>query len=319
MVGVISHLANPTADQVVEFATTAEAAGADWLGVADAFWWRDTWVLLAEAARATTRLTIGPTTTNPYLRHPFHTLSGIATLQELAGPRVMVGIAAGGSEVSLAAHVSRRDAAERVADLVTLIRAVAGGAPLDEESGKHLELPLSLPPILIAARGNRMLATAGRHADRALLWAVPQSDLDRTVERIRAGAREGRAAPGEQPEIVWAPLVLNDASVEGRVRRTTVYAALNSAPEVRRRWGLDDQRVESIRTKMVQASAEAAADEVPDAALDDLIFRDPDPSSIASAGRAIGATSIAIPGFDTATLSARIGWAKQVESLLGPA
>ena len=52
--------------------------------MADAFWWRDCWVLLAEAARATTGLTIGPTTTNPYLRHPFQTLSAIATLQDLA-------------------------------------------------------------------------------------------------------------------------------------------------------------------------------------------------------------------------------------------
>jgi hypothetical protein len=88
---------------------------------------------------------------------------------------------------------------------------------------------------------------------------------------------------------------------------------LNSAPAVRRRWGLDDRRLESIRATMVRAGAEAAADEVPDAALDDLIFRDPDPSSIARAGRAIGAASIAIPGFEAATLPARIGWAKQVE------
>ncbi len=319
MVGVITHLPNPTVAQVVEFATIAEASGAEWLGVADAFWWRDCWVLLAEAARATTRLTVGPTTTNPYLRHPFQTLSAIATLQDLAGPRVMVGIAAGGSEVTVAAHVSRRDAAERTADLVTLIRAVAGGAPLDEASGRHLEVPLALPPILIAARGDRMLATAGRHADRALLWAVPKSDLDRTVGRIRAGAQEGRAAPGEQPEIVWAPLVVDDPSLAARVRRTTVYAALNSAREVRQRWGLDDEQVESIRATMVRAGGDAAADQVPEAALDDLIFHDSDPSAIARAGRTIGATSIAIPGFEAATLATRIAWAQEVEALLASA
>ena len=81
-------------------AGAAEAAGADWLGLPDAFWWRDTWLLLAEAARATTRLEIGPMVTNPYLRHPFHTVAAVASLQDLAGARVFVGIGAGGSEVS---------------------------------------------------------------------------------------------------------------------------------------------------------------------------------------------------------------------------
>ena len=69
---------------------------------------------------------------------------------------------------------------------------------------------------------------------------------------------------------------------------------MNSAREVRQRWGLDDQQVESIRATMVRAGLEAAA-EVPEAALDDLIFHDPDPAAIATVGRSLGATSIALP------------------------
>ena len=49
-VGVISHLHNPTLDDAAELAWAAEAAGADWLGLPDAFWWRDTWLLAATAA-----------------------------------------------------------------------------------------------------------------------------------------------------------------------------------------------------------------------------------------------------------------------------
>src|ERR1700720_4421590 len=126
-VGVITHLHNAGFDDVCALAQAAEDAGADWLGLPDAFWWRDTWLLLAEAARATTRIEIGPMVTNPYLRHPFHTVAAVASLQELAGGRVFVGIGAGGSEVSGAAGVSRRDAPARVRALVRLLRGVAGG------------------------------------------------------------------------------------------------------------------------------------------------------------------------------------------------
>src|SRR5438105_8921141 len=113
-VGVISHLANPTFPQVRALARAAEAAGADWLGLPDAFWWRDTWLLLAEAARAAERIEIGPLVTNPYLRHPFHTTAALASLQDLAGQRVFLGVGGGGSEVSGAAGISRQDAPQRV-------------------------------------------------------------------------------------------------------------------------------------------------------------------------------------------------------------
>src|SRR5437763_13402278 len=128
-VGVICHLHNVGFDQVPALARAAEDAGADWLGLPDAFWWRDTWMLLAEAARATERIEIGPMVTNPYLRHPFHTVAAVASLQDMAGPRVFVGIGAGGSELSGAAGISRRDAPERVASLARLLRRVARGEP----------------------------------------------------------------------------------------------------------------------------------------------------------------------------------------------
>ncbi len=104
-VGVIAHLENPTYEDIRQLAGEAEEAGAEWLGVPDAFWWRDTWLLLAEAARVTRRIRLGPLVTNPYLRHPFVTVSALASLQDLAGPRVFAGLGAGGSEVRLAARI----------------------------------------------------------------------------------------------------------------------------------------------------------------------------------------------------------------------
>ena len=315
-VGVIGHLVNPSIDDVVELAGVAEDAGADWLGLPDAFWWRDVWMLLAAAARATSRLELGPAMTNPYLRHPFHTVAALATLQELAGPRVFAGLAAGGSEVSGAAHLSRADAPRRVGELAELLAAVAAGVPLDPASGRHLDLKLLPVPVLIAGRGDRMLRVAGTHAHRALLFAVPGSDLARTAGVLMAAAASGRVAPGARPDVVWAPLVAHDESVRPYLGYAAVYAALNAAPAARRRWGLDAGMAAAIRAELLRGGTARAADLVPAAALDDLIVRNPEAAVVADQGRRVGATSIAIPSFATSTLASRIGWARQIDALL---
>jgi alkanesulfonate monooxygenase SsuD/methylene tetrahydromethanopterin reductase-like flavin-dependent oxidoreductase (luciferase family) len=311
-VGVICHLHNVGFDEVRALAGAAEAAGADWLGLPDAFWWRDTWLLLAEAARATTHIEIGPMVTNAYLRHPFHTVAAVASLQDLAGGRVFVGIGAGGSEISGAAGVSRRDAPERVQALAGLLRSVALGEPLDSASGRMLEVPLRPTPVLIAGRGNGMLDVAGRCADRAMLWAVPSSDMRRSASVIEAGAAAGREAAGPRPELVWAPLVDHGGRSRERVHTIAAYSVLNSRPEVQARWGLDRQTLERLRQLLVAGGAAAAQDLVPPAALDDLIIQDPDPVRVGKLAGQLGATALALPAFSVEEVAERVAWARAV-------
>lgn len=311
-VGVISHIHNLGLDEARSLARSAEEAGADWVGLPDAFWWRDTWMLLAEAARVTERIQIGPMVTNPFLRHPFHTVAAVATLQDLAGPRVFVGLAAGGSEVSGAAGVSRRDAPARIRTLASLLRRVADGHPLDEQSGRTLEVPLEMPPVLVAGRGDGILDAAGRTADRALLWAVPQSDLERSSSLILSGAAAGREALGPRPELVWAPLVDHGGTDRQWARSTAAYSVLNSRRELQTRWGLDQAAVGRLRERLVAGGAASAADLVPPAALDDLLISDPDPDTVGALARQVGATSMALPVFDVTTLDKQVAWAKAV-------
>jgi len=311
-VGVITHLHNADFAAVRALAQAAEAAGADWLGVPDAFWWRDTWMLLAEAARVTERIELGPMVTNPYLRHPFHTLAAVASLQDLAGDRVFLGLAAGGSEVTGAAGISRRDAPQRLVDLARLVRDVAAGAPMDAASGRSLEVPLRPSPVLIAGRGDGVLDAAGRAADRALLWAVPTSDLERSAAVVSRAARAGREASGEAPQIVWAPLVDHGGDSRIRVRNIAAYSVLNSRPALQARWGLDRAAVDRLRQLLVAGGAAAAVDLVPNAALADLIISDPTPARAAETARRIGAESIALPAFAIDELPERVAWAREV-------
>ena len=319
-VGVISHLPNPSFDDVRHLAHAAEAAGADWLGLPDAFWWRDTWLLCAEAARATHRIALGPLVTNPYLRHPFHTVAALATLQELAGPRVFLGIGAGGSEVSGAANVPRGDAPTRVRALASLVRSVARSEPLDPRSGRTLELQLPASPIVIAGRGDGILAAAGSAADRALLWAVPTSDLARSAAVIAEAARSTRhtdehtkaEADARAPELIWAPLVDHGGASRERVRTIAAYSVLNSNATLQARWGLEPAQRQELRRLLVGGGALAAQSLVPPAALDDLIIGDPTPAAVARQAADIGATSLAIPAFAIAEVASRVAWARDV-------
>jgi alkanesulfonate monooxygenase SsuD/methylene tetrahydromethanopterin reductase-like flavin-dependent oxidoreductase (luciferase family) len=309
-VGLITHIDNPSLADVAALARAAEGAGADWLGVPDAFWWRDTWILAAEAARATQRLAVGPVVTNPYTRHPFVTLAAIATLQDLAGPRVVLGVGAGGSEVGGAAKISRADAPERTVELAGLVRRVSAGRPLDEESGRRLEVPLAPIRLLVGGRGARMLRAAGEAADEALLWAVPRSELARTVDLVHQGsARRRPELPGVI--ITWAPLVERGKVSRALLRRASAYAVLNNREETRERWGAGDDLVVRVRRLLLAGDTDAAERLIPDAVAEDL-STPRDVTAAADVAREIGAGGIALAAIDVDELEEQVAWARSV-------
>jgi hypothetical protein len=148
-----------------------------------------------------------------------------------------------------------------------------------------------------------VLQTAGAVADRALLWAIPRSDLQRSTAVINSAGR---------PELVWAPLVDHGGTSRDRVRTIAAYSVLNSHPSVQARWGISPESLAELRKRLVGGGAATAQDLVPEAALDDLILSDPSPASAARVAAAIGAPSLAIPAFAIAEVAERVAWAREV-------
>ncbi|MCB0998003.1 MAG: LLM class flavin-dependent oxidoreductase [Acidimicrobiales bacterium] len=307
-VGVIAHLDNPSIDDIERLARAAEEAGAAWLGIADAFWWRDTWLLAAAAGRATSSLTVGPVVTNPYLRHRFHTYASIATLQEMIGDRVVLGVGAGGSEVSGAAHVSRVDAGRRIAELVDGLRAVAAGAPLDPVSGRRLDVALTAPRVMVAGRGDGVLRASGRVADDALLWAIPQSDLARSVQVITGAASD---AGRDRPRLVWAPLVTHTAADVERARTIAAYGIVNASPALRAAWGVGDDLVAEVRRRLVSGGAAAAAALVPDRVVHDVAVG-PDAPAMRATIAELGIGAMAVPAHTIDEVGDRVAFARSL-------
>jgi 5,10-methylenetetrahydromethanopterin reductase len=171
---------------------------------------RDTYVLLAAAARATERITLGPLLANPVNRHPTVTASSIATIDELAPGRTLLGWGVGDTAVRLA---GLRPA--RVVDLeagARLMRALLDGEAVEVGAARPARLPHHRPvPIWIAAGGPRTLRMAGGVADGVFIRVgTHRANIAAAVDQIRAGA----VTAGREPSAVRVGAVFHTVLVD---------------------------------------------------------------------------------------------------------
>jgi 5,10-methylenetetrahydromethanopterin reductase len=156
---------------------------------------RDTYVLLAAAAQATTRIVLGPLLANPVNRHPTVTASSIATIDELAPGRTLLGWGVGDTAVRLAGLRPAR--VKELQESTRLMRALLDGKEVEVGAARPARLPHHRPvPIWIAAGGPRTLRMAGGIADGVFIRVgTHRANITRAVDTIRAGAAEAGRDP----------------------------------------------------------------------------------------------------------------------------
>ena len=183
---------------------------------------RDTYVLLAAAARATERITLGPLLANPVNRHPTVTASSIATIDELAPGRVLLGWGVGDTAVRLAglrpARVKELEASTR------LMRALLHGEDVEVGAERPAQLPHHRPvPIWIAAGGPRTLRMAGGVADGVFIRVgTHAANIKTAVDAIRTGAREA----GRDPASVRLGAIFHTVLVDDPARALTMARSM---------------------------------------------------------------------------------------------
>jgi len=139
------------------------------------------WTSLTALAEATRRIMLGPLVLNVGMRQPGLLANMAATLQEVSGGRLLLGLGAGGSRATPYVReqegiglVVEADAvrAARVAEACQVLRRLWAGDASDF-AGTHYRLarpdgflrPDPAPPIVVGGFGPRMAAIAGRWAD----------------------------------------------------------------------------------------------------------------------------------------------------------
>jgi 5,10-methylenetetrahydromethanopterin reductase len=191
------------AGRLVELAQRAEVVGFNRFGVSDWRFYHDCFVVMTSCLQGTRRLEVESLVTDPFVRHPSLTACAIATMDDLAPGRVILGLG-GGLEQPAFWGEQRRHPVAAVREAIEICRGMWRGDEVSFEGkalrvhGARMNFPVPRPdiPILVAARGRRMLELAGELADIVHLasFFVNVDHHRENLEAVRRGGeRAGRA------------------------------------------------------------------------------------------------------------------------------
>jgi probable F420-dependent oxidoreductase len=219
-------------ERTVALTRQAEAAGfvAGWLFDSHVLW-RDPYPLLTLMAQATERLRLGTCVTNPGTREPSVTASVLATLDELSGGRMDLGIGRGDSARRVLGKPPTTMAT--LEEAIRVIRALVAGETIAYE-GTDLHFPWTQGwtlPVWVAGYGPMALAMTGRVADGLILqlgdpdliaWLVGQvRDAEQAAGRAPGSVRIQAAAPAHVGELAlcrertrWFPALVSNHVVD---------------------------------------------------------------------------------------------------------
>jgi 5,10-methylenetetrahydromethanopterin reductase len=183
--------------KITYYAVQAERGRFSNLWITDHFNNRNVYVALTTAAIYTNQITVGPGVTNPYLVNPVFTAQAVATLNELAPGRVVLGIGAGDKTTLATVGVRMRKPLSAVKETVDIIREMTSGENVvfkgdvfQIAGAKFFFEPRGRIPIYVGAQGPKMLALAGKIGDGVLINAGHPKDVEYAVNCVKEGVNE---------------------------------------------------------------------------------------------------------------------------------
>jgi 5,10-methylenetetrahydromethanopterin reductase len=215
---------------------------------------RDTYVLLAAAAQATARVVLGALLANPVNRHPSVTASSIATIDELAPGRTLLGWGIGDTAVRLAGLRPAR--MKELEESTRLMRALLDGKEVEVGALRPARLPHHRPvPIWIAAGGPRTLRMAGAVADGVFMRVgTHAANLTRTIDAIRAGAADaGRDPASVRLGVIFHTVLVDEPARALRMAKSIAAGYYEYSPALFEAPGLTWSGPDSERLKREHA------------------------------------------------------------------
>jgi 5,10-methylenetetrahydromethanopterin reductase len=269
----------------VELAKRAESLGYESIWFHESLFQRDVFSYLSSVLLSTSRLRVGSGAINTFTRHPLTSAATFASLSELSGGRVIMGLGLGSfPTMPSIGHrifpVAETRPLQRIREYVTISRRFWAGEKLafrgEIYTAENLQSDIKLAfkvPVYIASLSERTQRYAGAEADGAILSpsvATPRA-TSTMVDHVRVGERDsGRT-------VDKASYVLTSVDEDGSRARDAIrgfYFFLYQLGEVIRpetlvEYGVELAEIERFRTAWKRGDP-GARSLVPDRAIDAL-------------------------------------------------
>ncbi len=209
----------------VDLAIDAERRGFDGVYMVEGVFSNDALTTVAAIAGATSRIEIGTGIANVFLRHPVMLGIAAATIDDIAGGRLVLGLGPNNEATLSRAGLTWRDPREALRETTETVRGVFAGRGVP---GLRAPRPASRAiPIHWAAMALETCEAAGRHADGLMLYLCSDDRYRRAVARMRRGATAANRSPDQVAVSVLVPSFLHDdvAIARRAAREFLVYYA----------------------------------------------------------------------------------------------
>src|SRR5213596_1940643 len=217
--------------------------------------WQESYALLPLVADKTDKIRLGHCVTNPGIRDPTITASWYATMQDLSGGRMVMGIGRGDSSRRVVglkpvkvAEFERR---------LRMMKDLMNGRQVEwNEKELTLEWAKDLPeiPMHVAGYGPRALGVAGRVGDGVIIQLADPQIIQWIMDTARKAAEEAGRDPAALKCIVCAPSHISDDLADAREQVRWFPAMVsNHVMDLIERYGADSDEIPAALTDFVKA------------------------------------------------------------------
>jgi len=275
-----------SAKESARMAVEAEKFGYDSIWLHESLFQRDVVTCMASMASATSTIRIGSGIINTFTRHPVAAATTFATLSELSGGRVILGVGLGSfPTIPLIGYqifpVEKTRPLRRIREYIEVVKAVWKGDKVDFEgeffSVRNLTMGFRLEnqiPIFIASLSPMTQTYAAEVADGVIL--SPALNTVKGTERMVQNIIAGESSRGRRIERASYLMTSVDSNPSKAVRAVRdfyffLYQLADVVkPEILLPYGITEDRLKPMREAWKKGDVAEAKRLVPDDAIEAL-------------------------------------------------
>ncbi|MEM3587583.1 MAG: LLM class flavin-dependent oxidoreductase [Candidatus Jordarchaeaceae archaeon] len=267
--------------ELMRLAKIAECEGYSSIFVTDEGLSRNSYVVLASCALATKRISLGTGVTNPYIINPVITAAAMATVDELSGGRVFIGLGAGSLWYLEMFGLHQRKVLSTLDRTVDILRRLFNGEHITTKLSnfKLQNVKLAFPsrkiPIYIGGRGPKILRLAGKIADGVIAGGglVSGNKIGYVMHNVEEGAKEAGRDIDTIDIVLWAFCSIADENSIARAPLRPLIAEIihGISDSVLSEIGIKSEPVKNIRmmhdyvnTNLYKEQQSSVSDEILD-------------------------------------------------------